>query len=103
MNTKEIKERFGAQLENWKKEYGKVFGYKSTDGKIGVFRTPDLTILDLCQAIAKGSSIQYDKALVENCWLGGDECLKNETKYFLGMRSFLGDIVEVVSGELGEL
>lgn len=103
MDTKELQKRFGAQIENWKKEHGKVFGYISEDGKIGVFRTPDLTILDLCQAIAKGSSVRYDCAMIENCWLGGDECLKSETKYVLGIKNWLADLIEVITGEMGEL
>lgn len=98
-----IKERFGAQIESWKKQYGKIFGYKSEDGKMGVFRTPDLIILDLCATIAKGSNIKYTQALIENCWLGGDEELKTDTKYILGLKDWSAELIEVVSGELSEL
>ena len=103
MKTEAIKKRFGAQFNDWKSQYGKVFGYVSTDGKTGVFRTPDMTILDLCSTIAKGSQVKYDQALIANCWLGGDEELKTETKYILGLKEWLADLIEVVNGEMVEL
>lgn len=98
-----ITERFGARIAEWKKQYGYVFGYVSDDGKCCVLRAPDLTILDACRIISRGSSIQFDIALLENCWLDGDPELKTEDKYRMGVFDWLGTIIKKTEGELVEL
>jgi len=98
-----IKERFGAQIDEWKKLYGSVFGYVSEDGKCCVLRAPDLVILDACRVMSGGSSIKFDIMLLENCWLAGDAELKTGDKYRLGLFDWLSTVIKKVEGELVEL
>jgi len=98
-----IQKRFGAQIDEWKRLYGSVFGYVSEDGKCCVLRAPDLIILDACRTISGGSSIKFDAVLLENCWLGGDNELKTEDKYRLGVFDWLSTVIKKVEGELVEL
>lgn len=98
-----IAERFGSQLPVWKQKYSAVFGYVSEDGKMCVLRAPDLSIIDACRTIAGGSSIKFDIALVDNCWLDGDDCLRKEDKYRMGLFDWLGVIIVKVEGALVEL
>lgn len=102
-NSKLIAERFGDQLPAWKQKYAAVFGYVSQDGKMCVLRAPDLSIIDACRTIAGSSSIKFDIALVENCWLDGDECLRKDDKYRMGLFDWLGVIILKVEGTLVEL
>ena len=61
-----FEKRYGkAQLDAWKQKYGSIFGYKTEDGKSCVLRCPDLDIIDACRTTSGGSSIRFDKALVE--------------------------------------
>ena len=101
--TEIIQERFGARIDDWKRQYRDVFGYVSEDGKCCVLRTPDLTILDACRTMSRGSSIRFDMALLENCWLDGDPELKTEDKYRMGIFDWLGSIIKKTEGELVEL
>lgn len=91
------------QINSYKAKHGKVFKYKSKDGKMCLLKSPDLNVIDACRTISGGSSVKFDKALVDNCWIDGDEELRTETKYQLGLFDWLGGIIEKVDGELEEL
>lgn len=91
------------QIEQYKKEYGSIFRYTSSDGKQCLLKSPDLNTLDACRTISGGSSIKFDKALVENCWIDGDSELKAEDKYQMGLFDWLGGIIKKVDGQLEEL
>ena len=98
-----LRERFGAQIDEWKRLHGNVFGYVSKDGKCCALRAPDLVILDACRAMSGGNGLRFDMALLENCWLGGDEALKTDDKYRLGVFDWLSTVIQKVEGELEEL
>ena len=104
MDLQKFEERFGKdQIALWKKQYSKIFGYASEDGKMCVLHSPDLMTLDACKTIAGNSGIKFDIALTDNCWLAGDEELRNDDKYRIGLFDWLGVIIVKVEGELGEL
>ncbi len=98
-----LRERFGAQIDEWKRLHGNVFGYVSEDGKCCALRVPSLLILDACRTMSGGNGLKFDMALLENCWLGGDETLKTEDKYRLGVFDWLSTLIQKVEGELEEL
>ena len=91
------------QVAIWKKQYDGVFKYTASDGKSCYLRNPDLDVLDACRTISAGSSIKFDKAMVDNCWLAGDEELRTVDKYKMGLYEWLGGIIKKVSGKLEEL
>lgn len=91
------------QIKGYKTKHGKVFRYKSKDGKSCILKAPDLEVIDACRVIANGSSVKFDKAMVDNCWIDGDEDIRTVSKYQLGLFDWLGGIIEKVDGELEEL
>ena len=91
------------QIKFWKEQYGSVFEYRSEDGKYGYLRAPSLDILDACRTISGGSSIRFDRALVENCRIGGDEQIVRDEQYLMGLFDWLGNIIKKVDGKLEEL
>lgn len=91
------------QIKAYKAKYGSLYRYTSSDGKSCLLRSPNLEILDACRTISGGSSIKFDKALVENCWVDGDKELKTLDKYQMGLFDWLGGIIEKVEGELEQL
>jgi hypothetical protein len=99
---KAIESRFGARLEEWKKEYGAIKGY-GTEGKIAVFRVADIKIIDACRTVSRGSAIGFDDAMLENCWLAGDDELRTVDRYKLGIFNWLDRLIEIVPGEMVEL
>lgn len=91
------------KIKKYKDQFGGVYKYTAKDGKACLLRSPDLNILDACRTISGGSSIKFDKALLDNCWLEGDEELKTVDKYQIGLFDWLGGIIQKVDGELEEL
>lgn len=91
------------QIKKYKDEHGTLYRYTADDGKSCLLRSPDLNILDACRTVSGGSSIKFDQALVENCWVDGDEELKTVDKYQMGLFDWLGSIIQKVDGQLEEL
>ncbi len=91
------------QISTCKATHGKVFKHTSKDGKMCLLKSPDLNVIDACRTISGGSSIKFDKALVDNCWIAGDVELRNASKYQLGLFDWLGGIIEKVDEDLEEL
>lgn len=100
----EKKSRFTPEIiAQFKKEHGSIFKYTSTDGKECILKSPTLQIIDACRTVSGGSSIKFDDALVQNCWVDGDLELKTVDKYKMGLFDWLGGIIQKVSGQLEEL
>lgn len=91
------------QIKKYKNDFGSVYKYTAKDGKSCLLRSPDLNIVDACRTISNGSSIKFDIALVDNCWIEGDLELKTVDKYRMGLFDWLGGIIQKVDGELEEL
>lgn len=92
-----------SQIEALKKQHGAIFIYETEDEKWCILKTPTLEILDAVRTIAGGSSVKFDSAMVENCWIDGDAEIRTEDKYKLGLFEKLHLIIKKVDGELGEL
>jgi hypothetical protein len=91
------------QIKKYKEEYGSIFKYTAKDGKSCLLRSPSLEIIDACRTISGSSSIKFDIALVDNCWIDGDVELKTVDKYRMGLFDWLGGIINKIDGELEEL
>ncbi len=91
------------QIAIWKKQYGGVYKYTTSDKKECYLKRAGLDILDACRTISGGSSIKFDTALVENCWLAGDEELKTVDAYRMGLYEWIGGLIKKIDGQLEEL
>ncbi len=91
------------RIDALKKEHGSIFKYTSKDGKSCLLRSPNLKIIDACRTVANGSTVKFDKALVENCWIEGDEELRTNDNYCMGLFDWLPAIIKKVDGQLEEL
>ena len=90
-------------IDEYKKKYNHVFKYTSKDGKSCLLRNPDLKIIDACRTLSGGSSVKFDKALVDNCWIEGDEELRTSDEHLMGLYDWLGSIIRKVDGHMEEL
>ena len=89
------------QIEQLKQQHGVVFEYKTKDGKKAIFRKP--TFVDLEIASNAGKTFLFDQKLATECFVAGDKEIVHDDKYMLGLRDWLGVIIDKVDGELGEL
>ncbi len=90
------------QIEVWKEKHGKVYSFTAND-KVCYLRKPTRKALSAAAIIGQKDPLKYNEVLIANCWLAGDEDLKNDDAYFLGLSAKIADLVEVKEGELKEL
>lgn len=90
-----------AQIEQWKKEHGKVF-VASADGHKAYYRKP--TRRDLSYAMTlQDQPLDMSETLLKNCFLGGDAIMHEDTDYLLGCSGELVErMVQVKKVEVGE-
>lgn len=87
------------QVEQWKKEHGKVF-VASSEGKKAWYRKP--TRKDLSYAMTlRSQPLEMDEALLKSCFLGG-EPFHEELEGLLGLDSLVDQMLTVKNIELGE-
>lgn len=89
-----------AMVAEWKKKYGRIFRYE-VDGKTAYIREP--SIKDLAYAGSAGNSMQMTQTMINQIWIAGDEEIRTDLKYYLGLAEKVSTLIEAKQGELGEL
>lgn len=90
------------QIAAWKKQYGKVYRAES-EGKIGYLRRPTRKIVSMSVVLGNGDLIKTKEIFIENCWLGGDEELKTDDRYFYTLAELVDKMSETAKMELKEV
>jgi hypothetical protein len=70
------------QMEAWKNLHGDVFEITAAD-KVAYLKRPDRKTMSAVSAIAETDPMRCNEIILENCWLGGDEEIKTNDRYFL--------------------
>ncbi len=91
-----------AKIAEWKKKHGDVFTYEA-DGKICYLHRPSRNAIAAASVVGKEDPFKFAEIIIANCWLGGDEELRTEDKYFMGLSQKVSDLVEIKVGELKKL
>jgi len=100
MDKKDLEQK----ILGWKEKYPKgVFVYETEDGKTCYLHAPERKALSAAAVVGKNDPLKYNEILLNNCWLEGDEAIKKEDKYFLGISGKLAELVEIAEGELKKL
>lgn len=90
------------QIERWKAEHGEVFQVE-VDGKQAYLKKPDRKVLSYAMARAQISPLGFAEAILENCWLAGEEAIKTDDSLFLAVSSKLDELLQVKEAELKKL
>lgn len=96
------KKEVSAQLKAWKERYGDVFAYEA-DGLKAYLRRPARTAIAAASVVGKEDPFKFAEVILANCWLGGDETLRTEDRYFMGLSQKVSELVEIRVGELKKL
>ncbi|MBF0576602.1 hypothetical protein [Dysgonomonas sp. GY617] len=96
------------QIEQWKKEYATkdkcIHRITSASGKVGYVHDPDRKTLSLAMTrIAQNNIIGGVEAILDNCWLGGDESLKTNDKSFMGLANQIEQLIQAETVTLEKL
>ena len=91
-----------AKIAAWKKKHGDVFAYE-VDGQTCYLHRPGRDVIAAASVVGKGDPFKFAEVILTNCWLGGDEELRDDDRYFIGLSHQISQIVEVKVGEIKKL
>lgn len=89
------------QIDAWKKEHGKVYSYK-IEGKVCYLRTVSRDVYSLAATKVTTSPAKFNETIINGIWLGGDEAIRKEDRYYYGLSDFVEELMNKKKGELGE-
>ncbi len=97
-----------AKIEKWKSKYGGVYQIDvpldDEDAKAtAYFRKPNIQIMSVAQKYIKSDPIKSATTLFDNCWLGGDEEIKDSDEAKLSCCKQLGTIFKIREASLKKL
>lgn len=90
------------QIENWKKQHGEVFEIKADD-KVGYIRAPKRAEVGLAFSYMATNPLKSTETILQSCWLGGCEDLRNDDKYFYSINAQINEIIEVAEVKIKKL
>jgi len=89
------------QIADWKKKYGDVFKVEAGDS-VCYLKKPDRKTLSYVATLGN-NPIRANEALLQNCWIDGDESIKTDDEKFFGVSAKLNEIVEIKEAEITKL
>ncbi|MFB6454441.1 hypothetical protein CLV59_109146 [Chitinophaga dinghuensis] len=101
MSKQLIGQATAEQIEAWKNEHGKVYSYK-VEGKVCYMRTVTRDIYSLAATKVSSSPAKFNETIINGIWLGGDESIRKEDRYYFGLSDFVEELMNKKKGELGE-
>lgn len=101
METKAEK-TIGQKIEEWKEKYGDVYRVE-VDGRTAYLKKPGRKALGAAAVIGKQDPMKYNEVLLNNCWIEGDEAIRQDDALFLGVSAQLAEIIEIKEATLKKL
>lgn len=99
-----VKEVTQEQIDAWKKKHGDVIEF--TDPATGdkcYLSKPSRKVLSFALTEAQNNPLGLVEAILENCWLGGNEDLKKDDAFVLGINSKIDQLVQIKTLEIKKL
>ena len=90
------------QIENLKKKHGEVFEIEVED-KVCYLKKPNRKALSLAATAGQRDPMKYNEIILANSWVAGDEEIKTDDAYFLGVSGVLGDLIDIKKANLKKL
>ena len=102
MEKKLIGQLSDEEIAKLKKKHGEIWAVTS-EGKIGYLRTPKRAELGLAMSYATTNPLKMTEMVLQSCWLGGSDDLRDNDRYFFGLNTQIQQIVEVADVEVKKL
>jgi hypothetical protein len=95
------------QTDALKAKHGTVFELVATDKdgsnpKYAYLKKPDRKLVSYCASIQR-DIIKSNEAMLNGCWIEGDDEIKTDNDYFLNVQGQLGSLIEEKVVELKKL
>lgn len=92
------------QLQEWKNINKEVFQVTAKE-KACYLRKPKRQDLSYALAASNGGkdTVKMQEALLNNCWLGGDDEFKDDDSYFFAAAQKMSELIEIKEAEIKKL
>lgn len=90
------------QIAAWKATHGEVFCLSSPKGDVYLSK-PTRAVLSLILTKAKTDVMAAADVVLKNCWLAGDESVKEDNGFLLGVVNQLDALIETVTVEVKKI
>lgn len=91
------------QLVKWKEEHGALFAYEVED-RVAYLKSVDRNVYALAASkIRDAGPAKFNEVVVENIWVGGDETIRQDDRYYFGLIDFVEELMAKKKGILRSL
>lgn len=90
------------QIAEWKAKHGDIFRITVGD-KVCYLKKPSRKALGYAAMAGKDNPLRYNEAILNDCWLDGDEDIKTNDDLFLSISPKLAELIELKEAELEKL
>jgi len=90
------------QIEEWKKIHGQVYEL-GTATKVCYLKKPGRNELSFASATGGDDAYKWNEALLNVCWLGGDEEIKTDDEQFLAVSRQFVELTRVQDSYIKKL
>ena len=73
------------------------------EDKVCYLKKPTRKVLSLAATAGQHDPMKYNEVILANCWVDGDEEIKTDDAYFLGVSGVLAELIEVKKASLKKL
>lgn len=102
IEIKEIGKATEAEVNQWKAVHGEVFEV-SVDDHFGYLKKPDRKVLSYATTIGQTDPMKFNELILQNCWLGGSDELKNKDEYFFAVVAQMNVLIEIKEAQIKKL
>ena len=88
------------QIDAWKKQFGQVFHIEFPDGKACWLSKPSRQVVGLAMSKGRINPLAIAEVIVENCFLAGDEDIKNDVGYTVGLTEKIDALIGSKTAEI---
>lgn len=90
------------QIDKWKQTHGDVYRYE-VEGHVCYLKNASRQTVSHAEAVSGSDNVTFNETLLNDCWLGGSETVRTNDAYFLGISSFLAELIQVKTGTLKKI
>lgn len=97
------------QIKAWKNKHKNVYEVEvpmedgGSEMAYGYFKKPDLDIIGLSTKYAETAPVKAGEIMIDNCWIGGDKIIKEDSEMKLGAMAQLKGIFKARVAKLKKL
>lgn len=89
-------------INAWKQKHGDIF-LVEVEGRNAYLKAPGRKELSYAATVASKDPMKFNEAILNQCWLAGDEEIKTDDTLFMGVAAKLDEIIQMAEATIKKL